>query len=59
MERGDHLDHLIISTIEEPWYKSLVSQVRELLNPKVEPPLVLTSKPVPVKDIWGEYNYSR
>ncbi len=40
-------------------YKSLVSQVRELLSRKVEPPLVLTSKPVPVKDLWGAYNYSR
>jgi hypothetical protein len=25
--------------------------------PKKLPPLVLTSKPVPVRDIWGFYNY--
>jgi len=45
--------------MEEPWYRSLVNQVRELANPKKEAPLELTSKPVAVKDIWGEYRYTR
>ncbi len=56
---GDHLDRLLVDTLEEPWYSSLVSQVRELFNNKPLPPLEVTSKPVPVKDIWGAYNYSR
>ncbi len=56
---GDHLSHLLIDSIEEPWYKSLVSQVRELFSEKKEPPLVVTSKPIPVKDIWGDYNYKK
>jgi TonB family protein len=55
----DHLDHLLLSTIEEPWYKSLVGQLRDLWNRKTEPPLVVTSKPIPVKDIWGDYRYTR
>ena len=48
----DHLDHLLVSTLNVPWYQSLVAQVKELLSNKKEPPLVLTSKPVPVKDLW-------
>ncbi len=59
LKEADHLDHLLINTIEEPWYRSLINQVNELLHPKKEPPLVLTSKPVPVKDIWGDYRYTR
>jgi protein TonB len=55
----DNLDHLLVNSLDEPWWSSLVSQVRELLNRKQEPPLELTSKPVPVKDIWGEYKYTR
>jgi protein TonB len=63
--RGDQLDHLdqlvsnSLGSLEEPWYRSLVSQVRERLNQKPLPPLQVTSKPIPVKDIWGFYNYSR
>ena len=35
--------------------RSLIQNVKELINPPKLPPLVLTSKPVPVKDIWGLY----
>lgn len=34
---------------------SLAQNVRETFFPKKLPPLVLTSRPVPVKDIWGFY----
>jgi len=50
----DPLDHLLIN-VEKPWYKSLVDDVREWINPPKLPPLVITSQPVPVKDIWGFY----
>ncbi len=56
---GDHLDRLLIQRLEEPWYQSLARQVRDLWSRELEPPLVVTSKPVSVKDIWGEYNYKR
>ena len=55
----EHLDRLLIQTLEEPWCRSLVRQVRDLAQRVPEPPLLLTSKPVPVADIWGEYNYKR
>jgi TonB family protein len=50
----DPLDHLLIN-VEKPWYKSLVDDIREAIHPPKLPPLVLTSQPVPVKDIWGFY----
>jgi periplasmic protein TonB len=43
--------------LTEPLYKSLFRGLDEFFFPKKLPPLVLTSKPVPVRDIWGFYNY--
>lgn len=43
--------------LDTPLYKRLFRGVDEFFFPKKLPPLVLTSKPVPVKDIWGFYNY--
>ncbi len=37
-----------------PWYRSLWSNLRELARPD-NGPLDITSKPVLVKDIWGQY----
>src|SRR5579863_2334515 len=50
-----HLDHLLTQTVEEPFYKSFIRNIRETINPPKLPPLELTSKPIPVKDIWGLY----
>jgi len=44
-------------TLDEPIWKSLFRNLDDFFFPKKLPPLVLTSKPVPVKDIWGFYNY--
>ncbi len=47
MDAGSHLDHLLVSSnFEEPWYKSIVSSIREAINPPKLPPLVITSRPV-------------
>lgn len=54
-----HLDRLLISEVEEPWYRSLVRNVKEAIHPPKLPPLELTSKPVAVKSIWGDYQYGR
>src|ERR1700733_7512869 len=43
-------------TLEESIWKSLFNNVNEFFFPKKLPPLVLTSKPVPVRDIWGFYD---
>jgi len=42
---------------EEPLYKSLFRGLDDFFFPKKLPPLVLQSKPEPVKDIWGFYSY--
>src|ERR1700693_2947830 len=46
-------------TLEEPLWKSLFRNLDNFCFPKKQPPLVLTSKPVPVKDIWGFYDYKK
>src|SRR5215470_6581868 len=46
-------------TLDDPIWKSLFRNVDDFFFPKKLPPLVLTSKPVPVRDIWGFYNYKR
>jgi periplasmic protein TonB len=51
----DHLSHLLISEVEEPYYRSFIRNIREFFNPPKLPPLQVTSKPVMVKDIWGLY----
>ena len=47
------------TTLEQPLWKSLFQNLDEFFFPKKLPPLVLTSKPVPVKDIWGFYDYRK
>src|SRR5271157_738982 len=51
----DHLSRLLVSEVEEPWWRSFYQNIKELFNPPKLPPLEVTSKPVAVKDIWGLY----
>jgi periplasmic protein TonB len=44
---------------EQSLWKSLVQNIKDTFFPKKQPPLVLTSKPVPVKDIWGFYDHKK
>src|SRR5215469_14724093 len=54
------LDFLLSkSTFEDPLWESLFRNLDDFLFPKKQPPLGLTSKPVPVKDIWGFYDYKK
>src|SRR6202051_3243912 len=43
----------------EPLWKSLFRGLDEFFFPKKLPPLKLESKPEPVRDIWGFYNYKK
>lgn len=54
LEPDQHLDRLLVADVEMPWYKSFAANVKDLINPPKLPPLEVTSKPVAVKDIWGE-----
>jgi len=51
----DHLSRLLVAEVEEPFYKTFIRNIKETINPPKLPPLVITSKPVAVKDIWGLY----
>ena len=50
----DHLARLLAPDTEIPWYKSIFGNIRDFVKPPELPPLELTSKPVAVKDIWGD-----
>jgi len=54
------LNLLISDTgFEEPLWRSLFQGLDDFFFPKKLPPLKLESKPEPVKDIWGFYNYKK
>ena len=54
-----HLQRLLAADVEEPWYKSLIQNVKDTISPPKLPPLEVTSKPVAVKDIWGLYGHKK
>jgi len=55
-DMNDHLDRLFAADKAEiPWFVSLYQNVHDLIKPEKLPPLVITSKPVAVKSIWGLY----
>jgi len=51
---NDHLDRMLLPALETPWYESLCTAVRDAFQP-APPPLDVTSKPVLVRGIWGQY----
>jgi TonB family protein len=56
---GDHLDRLLVSEVEIPWYRSFIDNILSVFRPEKLPPLEVTSKPVAVKDIWGRSGNKR
>lgn len=55
----DELNLLPRTTMDESLWSSLKSNIRAALFPEELPPLKLTSRPVPVREIWGDYNYKK
>jgi TonB family protein len=49
-----HLARLLAAD-EEPFYRTFWKDLKEFLHPPKLPPLEVTSKPVPVQEIWGSY----
>ncbi|MFZ0321639.1 MAG: energy transducer TonB [Candidatus Sulfotelmatobacter sp.] len=58
-EQEPELHLLLAPDTFEPLYKSLFRGLDDFFFPKKLPPLKLESKPIPVKDIWGFYNYKK
>ncbi len=49
---ADNLDRLLMATdLEEPWYKSIVRGIRDIVSPPKLPPLELTSRPLESADL--------
>jgi TonB family protein len=52
----EHLARLLApSTMDKSWFRSLYEDFQELIHPPKLPPLDVTSRPIPVKPIWGLY----
>jgi TonB family protein len=45
---------MLLPSLDAPWYRSLWSNLRDFVQPDREP-LDITSKPVLVREIWGQY----
>jgi periplasmic protein TonB len=55
----DHLERLLLpASVDSPWYRSFLSNLRDLVRPN-RAPLDVTSKPVLVRDIWGQYGHQK
>src|SRR5579871_3325860 len=55
-DADDHLNRLFAADKAEiPWWISLYENIHDLIKPEKLPPLVITSRPVAVKSIWGLY----
>jgi len=59
VEREPELNLLMPQGSEQSLWESLTQNFKDTFFPKPQPPLVLTSKPIPVKDIWGFYSYKK
>ncbi len=55
----DELNLLPRTGMDESLWSSLKSNLRDVFFPEKLPPLQLTSRPVQVRNIWGEYNYKK
>jgi len=49
----EHLARLLADDASKPWFTTIAHDIKEYFFPPQLPPLEVTSKPVPVKDIWG------
>jgi TonB family protein len=58
-EQQEDLHLLPQTNMDESLWRSLKENVRAALFPEKLPPLQLTSRPVKVREIWGEYDYKK
>jgi periplasmic protein TonB len=56
MDDDIHLQRLLLqSDFEQPWFKSIIPAIKDLIHPPKLPPLEVTSKPVEVTNQFGIY----
>jgi periplasmic protein TonB len=54
-EADIHLQRLLATEMEESYIHAFIRNMKDLIHPPKLPPLEVTSKPVPVQEIWGFY----
>jgi len=61
-ERGMHsgfatVPFLLLTpeSLDRAWYSNIIVAIKEAIHAPKLPPLEVTSRPVPVKDLWGAY----
>jgi periplasmic protein TonB len=59
LQPGNEPELHLLSDASEPLWKSLFQGLRDFFFPEKLPPLKLESQPIPVKDIWGFYDYRK
>jgi periplasmic protein TonB len=47
------------ASLDRAWYSNIIGAIKEAIHSRELPPLQLTSKPVPVRDIWGGFGGQR
>lgn len=56
----EHLAHLLPpASLDTPWFKEIIQNIKELINPPKLPPLEVTSKPIDVPSVWGFYEENK
>jgi periplasmic protein TonB len=55
---ADPLSRMLLPSLELPWYRSLWGNVRDFFQPEAPLPDI-TSKPVLVREIWGQYGHQK
>jgi TonB family protein len=50
---------LLLDDVEQSTWRSLANNLRDVFFPEKLPPLKLTSKPVRVREIWGQYGQKK
>src|SRR5207248_9275867 len=55
----EELNLLPRTTVNESLWSSLMSNIRDAFFPEKLPPLELTSRPVKVREIWGQDTYKK
>lgn len=58
-ELPDELNLLPKENFSQSLFASLASNIRDTFFPEKLPPLQLTSRPVRVREIWGDYDYRK
>lgn len=56
----DPLAHLLPpASLDTPWFKTIITNIKELIHPPELPPLQVTSHPIEVPDVWGFYGQNK